>query len=125
MCPKGYFQNSTDPDRCTRCAQNQYCPGGDKVENPTTLGTPFQCGNGLVTRNTGARSQADCVAPAGYAMTSPSEATACARSSYAPAYNRLAKCLKCQSGLEEPSDSGLVDGQRDSKKKVCSEYLPC
>jgi hypothetical protein len=36
-------------------------------------------------------------------------------------FNRLAKCLRCQSGLDEPPTSGLVDGQRDSKRAVCSE----
>jgi hypothetical protein len=35
---------------------------------------------------------------------------------------RLAKCLRCQSGLEEPLNSGLTDGQRDSKRTVCSEF---
>lgn len=83
----------------------------------------MQCGNGLVTRNTGARSQSDCVAPGGYAMTSPTAATPCARSEYAPQFNRLAKCLRCQSGLEEPINSTLTDGGRVSKAVVCSEYL--
>lgn len=29
--------------------------------------------------------------------------------------------LRCQSGLEEPPNSGLVESQRSSKKAVCSE----
>jgi len=81
------------------------------------------CGSNLVTRNTGARSQSDCLAPAGYARSSPTTATACARSEYAPQFNRLSKCLRCQSGLEEPQTSGLTDGQRSSKRAVCSECL--
>lgn len=75
----------------------------------------------MVTRNSGARSQADCVAKAGYAQTSPGVGTACGRSEYAPPYNRLAKCLRCQSGLEEARNSNLTDGQRISKRAVCSE----
>lgn len=63
------------------------------------------------------------VAPQGYAQTSPTVATPCGNSSYAPQYNRLSKCLRCQSGLEEAPDSGLVDGQRASKRVVCSEWL--
>jgi len=62
------------------------------------------------------------VAPAGYAQTSPTAATPCARSSYAPQFNRLAKCLRCQSGLEEPEASGLQQGDRANKRTVCSEY---
>jgi hypothetical protein len=92
------------------------------VENPTSRGTNTTCGDNLVTRNTGARTQADCLAPAGFARTSPTSATACERSEYAPAFNRLSKCLRCQSGLEEPLDSGLANGVRDTKRKVCSEY---
>ena len=92
------------------------------MENPTNRGTNNTCGSNLVTRNTGARSQSDCLAPAGYARTSPTTASACARSEYAPQFNRLSKCLRCQSGLEEPEASGLTDGQRSSKRAVCSEY---
>jgi hypothetical protein len=91
------------------------------VENPTTRGTNTTCGDNLVTRNTGARSQSDCLAPAGYARTSPTAATPCGTSEYAPLYNRLSKCLKCQSGLLENADLGLTASQRDSKRAVCSE----
>ena len=122
MCPKGFYETATTASSCTRCPANTYCPGGDKVDNPTTRGNNMTCGANLVTRNTGARSQSDCLAPAGYARTSPTSATACARSEYAPQFNRLAKCLRCQSGLEEPTTSGLTDGQRSSKRAVCSEY---
>jgi hypothetical protein len=93
------------------------------VENPASYGTNVTCGTNLVTRNTGARSQSDCLAPAGFARTSPTTATACAQSEYAPQFNRLSKCLRCQSGLAEPDNSGLGAGQRDTKRRVCSEYL--
>ena len=91
------------------------------MENPTNRGGNMTCGSNLVTRNTGARSQSDCLAPAGYARTSPTTATACLKSEYAPQFNRLSKCLRCQSGLAEPDNSTLVDGQRSSKRAVCSE----
>jgi len=119
VCPKGFYEPSAGAGACVRCPANTYCPGGDKVENPTSRGSNMTCGANLVTRNTGARSQSDCLAPAGYARTSPTTATACAKSEYAPQYNRLSKCLRCQSGLEEPSSSGLTDGQRSSKRAVC------
>lgn len=125
MCPRGFFQNGTDATFCTRCEKNQYCPGGDKVENPTNFGNIITCGAGLVTRNTGARSQSDCVAPAGYAMTSPTSATACTNSTYAPMYNRLARCLRCQSGLEESPADNLQASDRASKKTVCSKCACC
>lgn len=63
------------------------------------------------------------VAPAGYARTEPNQATACSHSTYAPSFNRLARCLRCQSGLQEAPTSGLADGQRDSKRVVCSKRL--
>jgi hypothetical protein len=118
VCPKGTYETASG---CVRCPANQFCPGGDKVENPTTRGTNTTCGDNLVTRNTGARSQSDCLAPAGYARTSPSAATACAVSEYAPQFNRLSKCLKCQSGLQENPAANLGNGQRISKRDVCSE----
>jgi hypothetical protein len=62
------------------------------------------------------------VAKKGYAQTSPTVATPCGNSSYAPQYNRLSKCLRCQSGLEESPQSMLLDGERDSKRTVCSEW---
>lgn len=86
------------------------------------IATLPQCGLQQVTRSTGARSAADCVAPAGFALASPAAAVACGRSEYAPQFNRLAKCLRCQSGLVEPAGSNLADGQRASKKAVCSEW---
>jgi hypothetical protein len=55
-------------------------------------------------------------------MTSPTSATPCNPSEYAPKFNRLAKCLRCQSGLEENIAAGLGDGDRISKRTVCSEY---
>jgi hypothetical protein len=119
VCPRGTFESATG---CTRCPMNQFCSGGDKVENPASRGTNTTCGTNLVTRNTGARTQSDCLAPGGFARTSPAAATPCARSEYAPALNRLSKCLRCQSGLEEPINSGLANSDRDTKRKVCSEY---
>jgi hypothetical protein len=91
------------------------------VENPTTRGTNTTCGDQLVTRNTGARTQSDCLAPAGYARDTPTTAKACSVSEYAPLYNRLSKCLKCQSGLEENPADNLTDGARATKRAVCSE----
>jgi hypothetical protein len=123
VCPKGFFQADPAAASCVRCAQNQYCPGGDKVESPTNFGANFTCGANLVTRNTGARTASDCLAPAGYALSGPGEATACGVSTYAPALNRLGRCLRCQSGLAENPASNLQDGDRDSKRRVCSEYL--
>lgn len=122
VCPKGFFEPDANSTSCLRCTQNNYCPGGDQVENPVSRGTLMQCGGGLVTRNTGARSQTDCVAPAGHARSSPNEATPCSRSEYAPMFNRLGKCITCQSGLEEPLRSGYNASQRDGKRAVCSEY---
>jgi hypothetical protein len=63
------------------------------------------------------------VAPAGYALTSPTVAAPCNRSEYAPALNRLSRCLRCQSGLEEPPTSTLAAGDRSSRQAVCSECL--
>jgi hypothetical protein len=79
------------------------------------------CGSQLVTRQDGARSPADCVAPAGYALTSPNTATACAASTYAPNFNRLSRCLRCQSGLEENPALSMTVSQRSNRKAVCSE----
>ncbi len=95
------------------------------MENPTSRGGNNTCGDNLVTRNTGARSQSDCLAPAGYARTSPTSATACSTSEYAPMYNRLSKCLRCQSGLEENPDLKLAVSDRATKKAVCSEFNCC
>lgn len=67
-------------------------------------------------------SYAAAVAPAGFAQTAPGAASPCAKSEYAPQFNRLARCLRCQSGLEEPTDSGLAYAQRSNKKDVCSEF---
>jgi hypothetical protein len=121
VCGPSTYENTTDATSCERCPANSYCTGGDKVENPTSRGALQECGAGLITRNTGARSQTDCVAPAGFAMTSPTTATACGQSEYAPRYNRLKTCLKCQGGLEEEVPSTFTDGQRSSKRAVCSE----
>jgi hypothetical protein len=92
------------------------------VENPTSRGSNTTCGDNLVTRNTGARSQTDCLAPAGYARTSPPTPTPCNPNQYAPHLNRLSKRLRCQSGLEENSDLNLSVSQRATKRAVCSEY---
>jgi hypothetical protein len=121
VCPRGTYEAAPNATACTRCPNNAYCTGGDKAENPVGRGSMVQCGSGLITRNTGARSAADCLAPAGFAMTSPTAATACGPSEYAPQFNRLNKCLKCQGGLEEEVPSPFVDGQRTSKRAVCSE----
>jgi hypothetical protein len=122
VCPRGSYEASSTATSCTKCPLNAFCPGGDKIPNAgAARGTNMTCGGGLITRTTGARSQVDCVAPAGYAMTSTRTATACDESEYAPHYNRLAKCLRCQAGLKEPSQSGLGDGQRITKLAVCSE----
>ena len=83
------------------------------------------CGDNLVTRNTGARSQSDCLAPAGFARTSPTTATQCAQSEYAPQFNRLSKCLRCQSGLAEDTALNLTVSARATKKAVCSEWSCC
>lgn len=91
------------------------------VESPVSRGSIVGCGANLVTRNTGARTQTDCVASKGYAMTSATAATPCSQSEYAPQFNRLGKCLRCQSGLQEDPAANLTDGQRDSKRTVCSE----
>jgi hypothetical protein len=91
------------------------------MEQPVSRGPITACGPNMVTRSDGARSRAACVSNAGYAQTSPGVATACNRTEYAPAYNRLAKCLRCQSGLEEPPNFNLTDGARSSKRAVCSE----
>lgn len=91
------------------------------MENPTSRGSNTTCGDNLVTRNTGARSQSDCLAPAGYARTSPTSATPCGTSEYAPQFNRLSKCLRCQSGLEEDPALALTASARSTKKNVCSE----
>jgi len=121
VCPKGFFEAASNATSCTRCPANVYCPGGDKVENPASRGNLVQCGSNMVTRSTGARSATDCVAPVGFALAAPTAAIACDRSEYAPQFNRLKKCIKCQGGLEEPSTSNLTDGQRSSKRAVCSE----
>jgi len=121
VCPRGFYEANSTATACTRCPANQYCPGGDKVENPTSRGGNVTCGSNLVTRNTGARSQSDCLAPAGHARSSPTTATACARSEYAPQFNRLSKCLRCQSGLEENPALALTASARSTKKNVCSE----
>ena len=91
------------------------------MENPTSRGSNTTCGDNLVTRNTGARSQSDCLAPAGYARTSPTSGSPCATSEYAPQFNRLSKCLRCQSGLEENPALNLAASDRATKKAVCSE----
>lgn len=122
VCPKGFFEPAANASACQRCPVNTFCPGGDRVENPRDRGVSTTCGPNMVTRNSGARSQADCLSPAGYAQTSPMVATPCLRSEYSPAFNRLARCLRCQNGLEEPRNSTLTDGQRSSKRAVCSEY---
>lgn len=125
VCPKGFYEASPNTTACTRCPLHAFCPGGERVESPTTRGNPISCGSNLVTRNTGARTQADCVAPRGYAMTSPTTATPCGPSEYAPHFNRLARCLKCQSGLQEPPNANFTASQRESKRAVCSEcYHP-
>lgn len=56
-------------------------------------------------------------------MTSPTSATPCGPSEYAPQFNRLGKCLRCQSGLQEPPNSIYTASQRDAKRAVCSEWL--
>ena len=121
VCPKGTFENGTDATSCTRCPPNHYCGGGEEVENPLTRGALNPCGGDLITRNSGARSRADCVAPAGYAFASPTQAIPCGRSEYAPQFNRLTKCMRCQAGLEEPVDSNLTVPMRATKRVVCSE----
>lgn len=126
VCPRGFYEPDSTSTSCSRCSLNSYCPGGDKTataESPTSRGQQISCGPYLITRNTGARTQADCVAPKGYAMTSPTVATPCGVSEYAPQYNRLGKCLRCQSGLQEDPSLNLTAGQRESKRVVCSEWL--
>jgi hypothetical protein len=127
VCPRGFFLASDSATTCTRCTKDNFCPGGEKVEQPANgLGRLWPCGDNLVTRGNGSRTQADCLAPAGYARTTPSSATACGRSEYAPAFNRLSKCLRCQSGLEEPLTSNLnaTAGDRKNKRAVCRKCLP-
>lgn len=125
VCSKGFYEAAPDATSCTRCPANSFCTGGDKVANPISRGSLSACGTMLITRNTGARTASDCVSSAGYAMTSPTGATPCARSTYAPQFNRLTRCMKCQGGLEEPLASNLTDGMRSSKRVVCSEYILC
>jgi len=60
VCARGFYEAAANATRCSRCDANSYCPGGDKVENPVSRGSRVQCGPNLVTRNTGARTQADC-----------------------------------------------------------------
>lgn len=60
VCPRGSYEPSQNATRCSRCESNSYCPGGDKVENPSSRGSRMECGANLVTRNTGARTQSDC-----------------------------------------------------------------
>jgi hypothetical protein len=43
-------------------------------------------------------------------------------SEYAPQFNRLSKCLRCQSGLEENPALNLTVNDRATKKTVCSEF---
>jgi hypothetical protein len=124
VCPRGTYEPAPNATSCPRCPKDAFCAGGDKTEQPLSRGSLTQCGPNLVTRNTGARTQTDCVAPAGFALTSPSAgAVPCSTSEYAPALNRLARCLRCQSGLAEPANSNLTDGQRASKRAVCSKCL--
>lgn len=123
VCPRGFFENSTSL-ACERCPKDSYCPGGDRVQSPNTRGTAFPCGSYLVTRGSGARSLTDCLAQAGYARTSANTATICGQSEYAPALNRLSRCLRCQSGLQEDTLNGglgTVNKPRDTKRNVCSK----
>jgi hypothetical protein len=60
VCPRGFYEAASNSTRCSRCEAGSYCPGGDKAENPTSRGNIITCGANLVTRNTGARTQADC-----------------------------------------------------------------
>jgi len=58
-------------------------------------------------------------ATTGAAAAAPAAAAAAAAAA-------VALCvLRCQSGLEEPPNSGLVEIQRSSKKAVCSEWYAC
>lgn len=123
VCPLRFFEAEAGAASCTRCPHGAYCPGGERVPNPISRGRAIPCGTGLITRNTGARAQSDCVAPKGWAMTRPTEATPCSPSEYSPQFNRLSRCISCPSGLQEPPDSNLTAGDRDSRRAVCSEYL--
>jgi hypothetical protein len=60
VCPRGFYEPAANATRCLRCDANSFCPGGDKVESPSNRGSRVECGTNLITRNTGARTQADC-----------------------------------------------------------------
>jgi hypothetical protein len=116
--------NPAAPNTCSTCPSGSYCPGGDKLSgaNPSTLGSVLSCGGGLVTRGAGMSAPIDCVAPGGFSMNGTNAAAPCLASTYAPPLNRLAKCLRCQSGLAEDPADALADSQRTNRRTVCSEF---
>lgn len=75
---------------------------------------------GLTTKSSRATKHTDCVALPGYAVSSlianTQAATPCGPDTYNPGYNRLKSCLKCQSGLQEPSGYASL---RSNKLEVC------
>lgn len=65
VCPRGFYEPAANASTgasgsCKRCEYDSYCPGGDKVENPTSKGPLVPCGTNIITRNTGARSRVEC-----------------------------------------------------------------
>jgi hypothetical protein len=64
----------------------------------------------------------DCVAPGGFSMNGTNAAAPCLASTYAPPLNRLAKCLRCQSGLAEDPADALADSQRTNRRTVCRVF---
>jgi hypothetical protein len=101
---------------CTGLARACFAPAGCACRGP------FLTGCRVLPHATHTHTHTHTVAPAGYSLASAAAGAPCARSEYAPQFNRLARCLRCQSGLEEPPDSGLAFSQRSNRQIVCSEW---
>lgn len=124
VCPQGTYQVTNGTSRsCKPCPKGSYCSGGDRTARSAGSqlkigGQAVACGEGLTTLAERSTKASDCVALGGYVLPAqPGQpGVLCSGSSYAPALNRLKRCLPCPSGFDTPPD---FDGPRVDKNEVC------
>ncbi|WIA23752.1 hypothetical protein OEZ85_000430 [Tetradesmus obliquus] len=101
--PGSYLSNS--PPKCQPCELGNFCLGGS-----ATASTQTSCGPNLTTRNKGASRRDECVAKAGYRLTTSGAAEQCPVDTFSSGNNRLTSCTPCPAGLTTNQGLGKTSG---------------
>ncbi|WIA44266.1 hypothetical protein OEZ86_010569 [Tetradesmus obliquus] len=101
--PGSYLSNS--PPKCQPCELGNFCLGGS-----ATASTQTSCGPNLTTRNKGASRRDECVAEAGYRLTTSGAAEQCPVDTFNSGKNKLTSCTPCPAGLTTNQGLGKNSG---------------